>query len=479
MSAVHHTHAPKLEPCIIVIFGITGDLAQRYLLPALYHLIKDGLLHDKTEIIGVSRRNISAQQLLDDVELCVIEENNVCDPEALKKLNRHLRMFQMDLTDKTAYEKLHHTLNDIEEKEEVCMNRLYYLSIPPQVYSPIITMMGQAGLNTSCQHGVAATRLLIEKPFGYDTASAQALIADTEKVYSEDQIFRIDHYLAKETAQNILTFRFQNPIFEALWSREHIDSIEISASEQIGIEGRAQFYEPLGALRDFIQSHLLQLLAIVTMDRPEVMDSDHIHERKQQLLSQVRAVPADHVDIDTIRGQYDGYRDETGNARSNTETFAGIRVSIDSDRWQDVPITLWTGKKLAEKKTEITICFKSNADERANYLRMRIQPREGIELELLAKKPGFAAELQSAVMDFSYQQNFNNHEHPNAYERVLVDAVRGDQTLFATGDEVMQAWRIVQPILERWAGNDSGLVRYEDGASGVELARSILQVPSA
>ena len=465
---------PTLSPTIVVIFGITGDLSQRYLLPALYHLIKDDLLNPDTEIIGISRKDMSADELLDKVELCVNEIDKVCDPVALKNMHDRTRMFQMDLTDETAYTRLHQTLDDIETDKGMCMNRLYYLSIPPQVYSPIISLMGKSGLNASCQHGKAMTRLLVEKPFGYDLTSAESLIKQTATVFGEEQVFRIDHYLAKETVQNILTFRFENPIFESLWNAEHVQSIEISASEQIGIEGRAQFYEPVGALRDFIQSHLLQILAIVTMDQPKVLDSQHIHARRQALLSEVSAVPADQVTKQAVRGQYEGYREEVNNADSTTETFAGIRTTIDSDRWRDVPITIWTGKALDDKKTEIAITFHGHG-EQPNTLRFRIQPNEGIELDLLAKTPGFDSELQTAVMDFSYKQNFASSEHPTAYERVLVDAVRGDHTLFATSEEVLSAWRVVQHVLDEWAKDLVPPPSYAKGTSGAELLKPLLK----
>lgn len=465
--------SPKLEPAVIVIFGITGDLAQRYLLPALYHLIKDGLLHEKTEIVGTSRREITVEEMLSDVKLCANEPGGVCDPAALQKMRDHFRMLKLDPTNGDDYATLLQAVNDIEEAEGVCMNRLYYLSIPPQVYGPVIRHMGEKGLNGSCQHGVAASRLLVEKPFGYDSKSARELIETTARSFGEEQTFRIDHYLAKETVQNILTFRFENPIFEGLWNHEHIDRIEISASEAIGIEGRAQFYEPLGALRDFIQSHLLQLVALVTMDRPAGMDSEHIHDSRQTALKHIRAVPADRIDEQTVRGQYEGYRQEVGNPDSITETFAGLLVSIDNPRWENVPVVVWTGKKLSEKRTEITIRFKTKAGEATNYLRLRIQPDEGIELELLAKKPGFDTELQPVAMNFSYQQNFKGHDHPDAYERVLVDAVRGDRTLFATSEEVMQAWRVVQPVLDAWSRSASGLEEYAGGLTGAELAQQL------
>lgn len=466
---------PKLEPSIIVIFGVTGDLSQRYLLPALYHLVKDGLLHEKTEIIGVSRRHIDPAELLNDTTLCSQEEDGICDPQALQKMREHFHMVQLDPSNGEDYARLLKTMNEYEDTEGVCMNRLYYLSIPPQVYGPVIKHMEAEELNTGCQHHVAESRILIEKPFGYDTKSAQVLIEELTHGFREEQTYRIDHYLAKETVQNILTFRFENPIFETLWNRNHISSIEVSASEKIGIEGRAQFYEPLGALRDFIQSHLLQLLAIVTMDRPAAMDSQNIHASKQAVLRQVRAVAADKINEDAVRGQYENYRQEVNNPNSRTETFAGIRLSVNSERWQNVPMTLWTGKQLAEKRTEVTVCFKGQDGEAANYLRMRIQPNEGIELDLLAKKPGFDNELQPAAMDFSYRNNFGSHEHPDAYERVLVDAVRGDRTLFATGEEVMQAWRIVQPVLDAWSRSAQGPDTYKGGSDGPALADGILR----
>ncbi len=467
-----HSHL-ELEPSFIVIFGITGDLAQRHLLPALYHLMKDGLLHKNTEIIGVTRQDITAAELLERVELCINEVDNICDPEALKLMNERTSLFKMNLTDDGDYAKLLNFLNDREQALGICINRLYYLAIPPQVYNGVVARLGAAGLNTSCPHGVAATRLLIEKPFGYDSDSAKALLDHLRSSFSEEQIFRIDHYLAKETVQNILVFRFQNPIFEAIWSNQCISHIEIMASEKIGIENRALFYEPLGALRDFIQSHLLQLMAIVTMDRPEAMTSQAIHEAKQSLLKQVPSISPDQVEHLAKRGQYNGYREEVNNPHSVTETFAAIQIEINSQRWRGTPITLWTGKGLSERKTEIHVSFKSQATATTNTLCFRIQPNEGIELDLLTKEPGFDNKLRAQAMDFSYRQNANGQTHPNAYERVLVDAVRGDHTLFATGDEVLEAWRIIQPVLAEWAKRPQ-VTAYQKGAEGSALCSRLI-----
>jgi len=457
---------PALDPTILVIFGITGDLAQRYLLPSLYHLIKDGLLHEQTEIVGVTRGTLSAKELFEKVELCVNEVDKVCDPDVLKAMHERTTMFQMDLENAEAYEALLAKLNALEEKQGVCMNRLYYLSIPPQAYSPVIRLMGERGLNASCQHGKAATRLLVEKPFGFDLASAERLVSEIAEVFDEEQIFRIDHYMAKETVQNILTFRFQNPIFEALWSRQHIASIEISARQQIGIEGRAAFYEPLGALRDFIQSHLLQILGIVAMNQPSANNSQHIHASKQAVLEQIEPVPADQLAERVVRGQYRGYREEVKNPESMTETFAAMTVFINSDRWQGVPVRLLTGKALDEHKTEICVTFHGPSNAAKNQLRFRIQPDEGIELALVTKQPGYTQTVQTTTMDFSYRHDFDNHGHPDAYERVLVDAVRGDHTLFATSQEVLASWRVVQPVLDAWAKQTDDLQFYEPGSHG-------------
>jgi glucose-6-phosphate 1-dehydrogenase len=299
----------------------------------------------------------------------------------------------------------------------------------------------------------------VEKPFGHDLASAQELIKVTASQFQEEQIYRIDHYLAKETAQNIITFRFENPLFEAVWNNRHVSGIDILASEKIGIEGRAVFYEQQGALRDFIQNHLLQLLAITTMNEPDRLDSAGIHEKKLQLLDAI--MPAD--PSQARRGQYAGYRDEVQNPDSNVETFAAIHTGIDNNRWRGVPVTIRTGKALAERKTTITFTFKKDTTGLvANTLQFRIQPDEGIALHLLAKKPGFDHELLPVAMDFAYNQHFDGVE-PAAYERVLLDAVRGDRTLFASGPEVLAAWRIVEPVVQAWNTSGDGLQVYQPG----------------
>jgi glucose-6-phosphate 1-dehydrogenase len=320
--------------------------------------------------------------------------------------------------------------------------------------------------------------LLLEKPLGADLKSAQSLINTISESFDETQVFRIDHYLAKETVQNILTFRFENPLFEAVWNRDHVSKIEIIASEKIGIEGRAAFYEGQGALRDFIQNHLLQLLAVATMDQPAELQADAIHASKLNLLQAIRPITSEDLTnkdsaVEARRGQYIGYRDEVGNAESLVETFASITTYIDTPRWQDVPITISTGKALANKQTSVIFTFDSNGardtrEETANKIEFRIAPNEGIAVHLLAKKPGFDHELQSVLMDFMYSQNFQGAQ-PNAYERVLLDAVRGDRTLFATSDEAIAAWKLVDPVVHAWQQNGDDLQFYQAGTLIDEL----------
>lgn len=460
---------PKLEPAVFVIFGITGDLSRRYLLPALYHLIKDGLLHEHTEIVGITRREVTAKELLDSTELCINETDGICEPDVLKKMYGMVSMHQMDLTDPSQYDQLKKDLDDMEVRRGICMNRLFYLSIPPQVYGPIVRLLGEHHLQDGCQHGNAKSRLLVEKPFGYDVQSAEDLISETGKFFSEEQIFRIDHYVAKETVQNILTFRSANPLFEAVWDKQSISHIQVTATEIIDIEGRATFYEEVGALRDFIQSHLLQLLAIVAMEQPKHLSADEIHAAKLGLLNSIKPVNEAEVWSQTVRGQYDGYKQDVGNSSSHRETYAAVRLSIDNDRWRGVPILIRTGKALDKKETKITMVFRGHNGV-ADSLRFRIQPQEGIALHVLAKKPGFDDAMQPVVMDFSYQQAFDDHGHPDAYERVLVDAVRGDHTLFSTSAEILASWRVVEDIVQAWDKSDKDLHVYKKGSTGPEAA---------
>lgn len=462
----------RSQPAIFVIFGITGNLARHRLLPALYHLMKDDLLDEHTIIVGASRRELSVDELINTVELCVLEEDKVCDPAVLEKFRKHLRSVRLDATNEEDYDHLLETLNTIENEQGMCMHRLYYLSIPPQVYEPVIRNLGEHGLNAGCPHHKGESRLLVEKPFGYDLASATELIENTARYFSESQVFRIDHYLAKETAQNILVFRSHNPVFASVWNNQQVSAIDITLSEQIGVEGRADFYDNVGALRDVVQNHVMQLLALVTMELPADNTSHALHESKKQLMAAIQ--PVDPATDRVVRGQYAGYADEVHNPGSVTETFVSLDLHIDNERWRGVPVTLTAGKALESKHTTITLTF-SQPEQPAtmNKLTFRIQPNEGIDVVLTVKQPGFRRETDQVRMNFSYADVFERPEHPEAYERVLLDAINGNHSLFATSDEILESWRVFEHVLQAWANSSADLLGYEPGAAGPVEAQAL------
>jgi glucose-6-phosphate 1-dehydrogenase len=446
--------AAKPAPPVIVIFGITGDLSKRKLLPALYHLLSQDLLPEDTKIVGISRKPLTPEALLSTVELCVLEKDNVCDPVGLQRVQKAIQTHQLDPEQPEDFQKLSKLLDSFDSRTK--RNRLFYMSIPASAYPPIIRNLAAAGLNEE------RNRLLLEKPFGYDLGSAEQLIKLLSEDFRESQIYRIDHYLAKETAQNLLAFRLHNPIFIPLWNCEHIKRVHIKATETINIEGRKDFYERTGALRDFIQSHLMQLLSITMMDVPADMTSQAIHTAKQSFLEQL--LPADPAFA--VRGQYSGYREEVGNPDSRVETYASLRLRHSAERWQDTDILLETGKAMDKKTTEITIEFKTPHERRHDNLVFRIQPGEGISLDLVVKEPGFTDRMQHAAMDFRYTDTFKDKQHIDAYERVLMDAVRGDQSLFASDREVLATWQVLQPVLEAWQSSGDSLQTYEPGSKG-------------
>lgn len=438
----------------IVIFGVTGNLSKRKLLPALYHLFRQGLLPEDTRVVGISRRPLTPEELLDTVELCVLEKDNVCDSEGLSRVRKALSTHRLDPEQPEDFRELSQRLDGFDSDGN--RNRLFYMSIPSSAYPPIIQNLAAAGLNEP------RDRLLLEKPFGYSLDSARQLIKLLGQSFKENQIYRIDHYLAKETAQNLLAFRVHNPIFVPLWNSDHIQRVHVRAFETIGIEGRAAFYEQTGALRDFIQSHLMQLLSITLMDVPASMDSASIHHAKQYFLEGLE--PADPGQA--VRGQYESYRKEVDNPGSNVETYAALRLRHDSKRWKGTDILLETGKGLSRKTTDITVEFKTPHERRRNSLIFRIQPDEGISLDLVVKEPGFADRMQHASLDFRYHDTFNNKQHIEAYERVLMDAVRGDRSLFASDREVLATWKVLQPVLDAWGGSGRGLSGYGLGSDG-------------
>ncbi len=428
-------------PTILIIVGITGDLSRRKLLPAIAEMAAAGVLPEKFEIIGITRKN--------DVVLHDLFEK----AEHAEYLEMRTELFPMSLEETSDYMRLGAHLEEVDAALGGGAQRLWYLAVPPKTAWPIIEHLGSSGLSKA-----RTTKLLLEKPFGVDSASAEELVAHVESSFSPEQVYRIDHYLAKETVQNIVVFRSDNPLFEHTWNGENIERIDIVASESIGIEDRAAFYEQTGALRDLIQSHLLQLAALTLMKLPKEDDLHAIPEARHALLKTL-AVDPDGV----ILGQYEGYKDEVGNPDSNVETFASVRLRSSDPRWKDVPITLTTGKALAEKKTEIIVTYRHADTQKANRLTLRLQPDEGVELCFFAKRPGYDHIIERVPLSFSYAEHFEML--PDAYERVFLDALRGDHTLFASSGEVIESWRITDAAREAWRVKNVPPVTYARGSA--------------
>lgn len=438
---------------LIVIFGITGDLASRKLLPALASIAKAGRFED-ISVLGVSRRNMSIQKVFSD------SLDNETHTDSTRKLVLATQMIQMDIGDSKQYTKItEYITKKATELNGAELQVLYYLSVPPSATLPIIELLGRNKLNGK------NTKLLLEKPFGFDLLSSEEAIQKTAEYFSEEQVYRIDHYLAKEMAQNIIVFRATNAIFNNLWDKDCIEAIDIIASEKIGIEGRAHFYEQTGALRDIVQSHLLQLLALTLMETPNTLDWQVMPKLRALALSQIE--PADPAI--SLRGQYTGYRDEVGNPNSMTETFVALTVFSKDPVWENVPMRLITGKALSEKTTEIRVHFKKKQTFAANTLCLRIQPNEGVEIDLWTKRPGYDREFQKMELTFDYKEQAGTL--PDAYEQVIIDAIASNKSLFASSEEVLGAWKILAPLQKEWAMGQNELQHYQPGASFAAVIR--------
>lgn len=420
------------QPTTLVIVGITGDLSQRMLLPAIENIARAEMIPDHFKIIGISRKDVDASEVVD---------------ESLTFVRDHTQMVRMDLDNLDDYRKLSELLDQIDANHENAQ-RLYYLSVPPAVSTPIITHLGESGLANK-----AGTKLLLEKPFGTDLTSAKDLVTHIEQYFDESQLYRIDHFMAKEMAQNIVVFRSGNALFKRTWNKDFIKSIHIIASETLDIEGRVTMYEQTGALRDLIQSHLMQLAALTLMDLPEIGRWQEIPEKRLAALSSLQPAKTFH------RAQYEGYRDEVENPDSTTETYASVTFESDDPTWSGVPITLTTGKAMKEKYTEIRIHYTQENDEReANELTIRINPDEGISFCIWTKKPGYDHQPELTPMKFTYAEHFESL--PDAYEKVFVDAINSDHSLFTTSQEVLESWRVLQPVLDEWS-KDQEIETYE------------------
>jgi glucose-6-phosphate 1-dehydrogenase len=482
-----------VHPTSLIVFGATGDLAHRKLLPALYNLAHEGQLPERFEMVGVGRRDQEHEDFR-DAALDSIQQYSRRKPDSdvLEGLLDNMRYVQGDFDDDRVYEELARTLKEFDEIAGRRLDRVFYLSTAPEFFPLIAGKLGAADL---AHDDEVEVRIVIEKPFGYDLASARKLNTELLEVFEEPQIFRIDHYLGKETVQNLMALRFANALFEPVWNRNYIDHVQITAAEDIGIGGRAGYYEGAGALRDLVQNHMLQLLALLAMEPPTAFDADRLRDEKLKVLEAIVPPDIEEVRRMTVRAQYGpgvvggekvpGYLEEEGVAPdSRTPTYAALRLHVSNWRWAGVPFYLRSGKRLARKLTEIAVILKpvphlafqssGSVGIQANQIVFTLQPDEGVSVAIGAKIPGPRMRIRPVNMEFRYGTSFLS-ESPEAYERLILDAMRGDATLFTRNDEIEALWGIIDPILKAWdEDTESPIPQYQSGGAGPEEASELM-----
>jgi glucose-6-phosphate 1-dehydrogenase len=482
-----------LDPSVIVIFGIGGDLAWRKLVPALYKLFRADSLPVQFAIVGLDVKAMADEQMMTRLRDGVARSADIAEvtDECWQSFATHFSALHGDFQDAHTYGRLAARLGDLDRDWNTQANHIFYLAVPPSLIQPIVKHLAEAGLARRRR----GARVVVEKPFGHDLESAHALNQVLTDVFEERQIFRIDHYLGKETVQNILAFRFANAMFEPIWNRRYIDHVQITVAEDVGIEHRGLYYEKAGALRDMVQNHLLQLACLIAMEPPVAFRDQDIGNKKVELLQAVRPISPEEVPLFAVRGQYDAgwlhgqhvsaYREELDvAAESSAETYAAVKLFIDNWRWHGVPFYLRTGKRMAARVSEVVVQFRpvphqpfpplAVMDLQPNTLNMRIQPDEGISLHFQAKQPGLAMRLRPVHMQFSYAEAFKVTP-PEAYETLLLDVLLGDSTLFMRADQAEAAWRLVDPILDVWSSIPPGdFPNYPAGMWGPESAQVLL-----
>ena len=485
----------RVPPCAIVIFGASGDLSKRKLLPSLYRLFFERRISSSFAVIGSSRTPMSDDAFREKMKESVSKflEDAPFDEDVWRSFAQSLFYVPGDLSNPESYEDIKRKLDQVEKSHDTAGNALFYLSTQPSYYAEAILELGKHGL----QHGNGWRRVIIEKPFGHDLDSARRLNEEIHKVFDESAIYRIDHYLGKETVQNILAFRFGNGIFEPLWNRGYVDYMQITAAESIGVEGRGAYYQEAGALRDMIQNHLSQVMATVAMEPPTVFDATNVRDERAKLLRSVRIMKPEDVPKYGVAGQYGpakvggqdlpGFRQEPSvDPEAQTDTYAAVTFFVDNWRWAGVPFYIRTGKRMPKRVTDIAIQFHAPPlglfkqetrtglrEARPNLLVLRIQPEEGISLRFLSKSPGSGMRVRPVSMDFNYGSSFGERS-PTAYETLLLDAMAGDPTLYTRQDMVEASWQIVQPILDVWAKTKFDFPNYPAGSWGPKESDEML-----
>jgi glucose-6-phosphate 1-dehydrogenase len=480
------------DPCVVVLFGATGDLAHRKVFPALLQLWRTHLLPHEFAVVAMGRRPYDDDAFRATIRPSLeAHQRSAVEPGVVDEFLERVVYHAGDFADDATFDALGPRLDGIDRDRGTAGNRLFYLATQPSAFTGIIAGLGRTGLDHEVSGG-GWRRLVVEKPFGRDLDSARRLNREVGRVFRESQVYRIDHYLGKETVRNLLVFRFGNTIFEPLWNRRYVDHVQITVAESIGVEGRGAFYEETGASRDFLQNHLMQLLALVAMEPPASFDADALRDEKVKVIRAIAPLDATAVARNVVRGQYGpgwveaqpvpGYRAEPAvDPESETETYLAARLTIDDWRWSGVPFYLRTGKRLPKRATEIAIQFKPvphrlvvDDDLEANLLAMRIQPDEGILLRFGAKVPGLGLDIRTVNMDFAYGSSFNV-DSPDAYETLILDALLGDASLFTRADEVEAAWATVTPILDAWTeGPPPAFPDYDAGTWGPAAADALL-----
>lgn len=489
-----------VEPCTIVVFGASGDLTRRMVMPAIFRLVRDGRLSPRCRVIGLARSRMSDEEFRGRMQEAILRESAPGDDAAWASFSTQLSYVSASYTGGAGYAELARRLASFDREGEAGRRRLFYLATPPSLFAPVITGLVEGRLAGHAYQpaGRGWARLVIEKPFGHDVDSARALNAEISRAFDEDDVYRIDHFLGKEIVQNLFALRFANAIFEPVWSRHYVDHVQITAAEALGVEERGGYYETAGALRDMIQNHLLQLSALVAIEPPAEWSPRAVRDEKVKVLRAVRPIAPDAVPRDAVRGQYGtgvvagesvaGYRQEPKVAAdSAVETYAALRLHIDNARWAGVPFYLRSGKRLGRRATEIIVEFKPAAHTpwtraasgaemvRPNLLVVSVSPDEGIIIRVEGKAPGPTMDLWSIALDYCRTAERRASESPSAYEHLLLDSLRGDATFFARGDEVDVAWAILQPVLTRWGAEaPPDFPNYAAGSHGPAAADALL-----